>query len=84
MDEQEIAVDHQQRGGDRENAAQFHEGSRGGDDADRPQHDRNLEQRLSEVEIGVALGGLVAFGLPFFGLGEKLRALPSPVAGSLS
>lgn len=74
MYEQKIPVEHQECADCGEDAAELHERARGGDDADRLQHDRDLEQRLGEVEIRVALGGMVALGLEFLGLGEGTRS----------
>src|SRR3984893_14825942 len=72
MHQQKIAVDHQQRGDDGNSTAQSNKRTRGRDDAHRPQHDRDLEQRLGKVEIWVALGGVIALGLQFLGLREQL------------
>src|SRR5439155_9832288 len=72
MHQQKIAVDHQQRCDDSNGTAQSDQGARGGDNADRPQHDSDLEERLRKVEIRIALGGMIALGLPFLGLGEQL------------
>ena len=47
------------------------ERARGGDDADRAEHDRDLKQSLREVEIRVTLGGMFARGLELLGLGEQ-------------
>jgi hypothetical protein len=47
------------------------EWARSGDDADRAEHDRDLEERLGEVEIGVTFGGMIALGLEFLCLGEQ-------------
>ena len=43
----------------------------GGDDADRAEYDRDLEQRFGEIEIRIPLGGVVAPGLEFLCLGEQ-------------
>src|SRR5262249_44395460 len=69
---QEEAVNHQQRGHDSKAAAQFNQRTRSGNDADRSYDDRDLEQRLREIEIRIALGSMITFGFPFPGLGEQL------------
>jgi hypothetical protein len=53
--DKETAIDHQQQSHDGEAATQFDECTRGGNDTDRARHDRDLEQRLREIEIGIAL-----------------------------
>jgi len=52
LHDQERAVDHQQQGQDGEAAAQFAERTGGGNDTDRAQHDRNLEQRSDKSKLG--------------------------------
>ena len=60
LDQQQKSVQHQERCQHAEPCPEEQESARRGDDAYRPEHNRDLIQRLGEVEVRVLPGGPVA------------------------
>jgi len=71
-DVEEIAVEHQQQGDDAEGDAGNLDGARHRNDADRAEHDGDLEESLRVVEAGHLVFGAVALFLVAMGLLQQL------------